>query len=493
MSTSAVGVSEGERRTIIRGVLLAMFLAALDQTIVAPALPTIGSALGDVSHLSWVVTAYLLAATAVTPLYGKLADIHGRRVVLTAGITIFMVGSVLCAIAPTILTLALARAVQGLGGGGLIALAQIIIGDVVSPRERSRYQAFIASVFATASIAGPVLGGFFAEYLHWSAIFWINLPLGVLAIAIMSRALRNLPQHHRRHRLDLVGAVLIVITTLLLLLALNWGGSRFPWTSPEILALLAGFVLLTGYFLWRLPRVPEPLLPIDVLRDRVVALGTCGGSFAMGAFVGLAVYVPLYFELVLGLSASQAGLALIALMIGTPIGATASGHSMARVQHYKRLALAGATLAVIALGVLAWGTPGLPLAAVELLFVLTGIGIGAVFPVTTVSVQNAVDIRHLGIATGVLNLFRQLGSAMGVAIFGAILLGGAVRGGASGGAGLGHGVPVSDLSGVDLGGMFGYVFLAAAVCLALSFLCVLVMEERPLRSTVAPVSGSAGS
>lgn len=208
-------------RSIIIGIMLAMLLAALDQTIVATALPTIGRELGDVEHLPWVVSAYLLAATAVTPLYGKFSDIHGRRVTLLVSISVFIVGSVACAAAPTMLVLILARALQGLGGGGLISLAQTIIADVVQPKERGRYQGYIASVFVTSSVVGPVLGGVFAEHLHWSVIFWINLPLGLAAFWMTSGALRRLPRHERPHRLDVLGAVLMVAATVALMLALT--------------------------------------------------------------------------------------------------------------------------------------------------------------------------------------------------------------------------------------------------------------------------------
>jgi len=217
-------LSHREVRSVIAGIIVAMLLAALDQTIVATALPTIGRELGDLEHLPWVVTANLLAATAVTPLYGKFSDIHGRRVTLLIGITTFVLGAVACALAPTMILLILARGLQGLGGGGLISLAQTIIADVVAPKERGRYQVYIASVFMAASVLGPVLGGFFAEHLHWSAIFWLDVPLGALALWMAYASLRHLPRHERRHRLDLLGALLLVGATVTLMLALSWGG-----------------------------------------------------------------------------------------------------------------------------------------------------------------------------------------------------------------------------------------------------------------------------
>ncbi|MEO8558562.1 MAG: MDR family MFS transporter [Rhodospirillales bacterium] len=472
-----------EQRAIIFGLLLSMLLAALDQTIVAPALPTIGLALNDLGQLSWVVTVYLLAATAVTPLYGKLADIHGRRVMLNGAIVVFVIGSVLCALSPTVLLLSISRAVQGLGGGGLIALAQTTIGDAVAPRERARYQGLIASVFASASVAGPLLGGFFAEHLHWSYIFWINIPLGAVAMLVMNRALKDLPQNHHKHRLDLLGAALMLIGTLSLLFALTWGGVRFAWASPPILALLACFAVFAALFIWRLRRAAEPLLPLDVLRDKVVLHGIAAASFGMGGFVGLVVHVPLYLEQVVGLSASQAGLALIALMIGTPIGATISGRAMLKLNHYKLFALIGVPTSTAGLMALGLFGAGMPLWAIEIALALIGMGIGTMFPVTTVAVQNAVDRRHLGVVTGMLNFNRQLLSALMVAAFGTIML--SVAGPAVVGGELGS-TAVTLPNVADMARGYRFVFLAAAGSMAIGLINLIFMEERPLRSSATP-------
>ncbi|HET9175250.1 MAG TPA: MFS transporter, partial [Pseudolabrys sp.] len=241
-------MSHPEVRAIVLGIMLAMFLGALDQTIVATALPTIGRHFGNLEDLSWVVTAYLLTGTAVTPLYGKLADIHGRRVVMLTAIVIFVTGSVACALAPTMSALVLARAFQGLGGGGLMALAQTIIADIVSPRERGRYQGYIGAVFATSSVGGPVLGGFLTEHIDWSLIFWINLPLGLCALGMTSNVLRRVPYHPRKHKLDVVGALLMMAASVALLFALTWGGRRFEWISPQIGGLLFGSAALWGLF-----------------------------------------------------------------------------------------------------------------------------------------------------------------------------------------------------------------------------------------------------
>jgi MFS family permease len=260
-STDHPPLTQAEIRSIIIGLKVALLLAALDQTIIATALPTIGRELGDLEHLPWVVTSYLLTATVATPLYGKFSDAHGRRITLLIGISVFIIGSIACALAPSMLFLILARGLQGLGGGGLIALSQTIVADLVAPRDRGRYQVYFASVFMTSSLAGPVLGGFFAQHLHWSMIFWINLPLGLLAFLISYRGLKRLPRHERPHKLDLLGALLLVAATVSILLALSWGGLRYPWMSMPILAL----VVLSGVFWmlysWRMGTAVEPLIP----------------------------------------------------------------------------------------------------------------------------------------------------------------------------------------------------------------------------------------
>jgi EmrB/QacA subfamily drug resistance transporter len=477
-------------RSIVIGIMLAMFLGALDQTIVATALPTIGRELHDVEHLPWVVTAYLLSSTAVTPLYGKLSDIHGRRLMMLISVGLFVLGSLACALAPSMLVLVAARGLQGLGGGGLIALAQTIIADVVSPKERARYQAYIASVFVASSIAGPVLGGVFAQHLHWSMIFWINLPLGVAAYRMTDTTLRRLPRHDRPHRLDLAGAVLIVLATVSFMLALTWGGTRYPWGSAPVLGLFAGAALLTVLFGLRLLTAAEPLLPLSVLLDPVVACGTIAVSFTMGSFIGLSIYVPVYFELARGLSASQSGLALIPLMGGVIVGATAAGRLMARLKHYKRPPIVGLAVAALGTLLLALRAATLPLPALELVLAATGIGLGTLLPVTTVAVQNAVPMHQLGTATGAMGFFRSLGGAIAVAIFGAIVLGGITTPGTG-----------ADLEGVrrsmaaqaaDIGSLFDGLFLAASIGFAVALGWLLAMEERPLRGG-APKASDAGS
>jgi EmrB/QacA subfamily drug resistance transporter len=471
-------------RRILLGLMLAMFLSALDQTIVATALATIGRAYSDVESLAWIVTAYLLAATAVTPLYGKLSDIHGRRPVLLGGIAIFVAGSVACALAPSMPALIAARALQGIGGGGLIALSQTIVGDAVAPRERGRYQGYFGAVFAVASIAGPVLGGVFAEHLHWSMIFWINLPLGLLAFAITGRALKALPRHERKHDLDLLGAALMVTGTVTLLLALNWGGTRYAWASPHIVGLIAAAFVLFALFVWRLNVAPEPFVPLDIMRNRVVAYAIGCASLAYGTMIALSIYAPVYFETVLGLSASGAGLTLIPFMGGVVIGSTVCGRLMAKVTRYKRIGLAGLPLAALSLLPIALIPAQLSVMGVGALLLIAGCGLGTVLPITTVSVQNAVLPWQLGTVTGVINFMRALASALMVALYGAFLFGGAGAKGVTLEA-----LAASVNAAALLAGHFRWIFAAAALCLALSWLFLLAMEERPLRTHAAARDG----
>ncbi|ODT17121.1 MAG: MFS transporter [Kaistia sp. SCN 65-12] len=468
-------------RSIIIGVMLAMFLAALDQTIIATALPTIGRELGDLQNIAWVVTAYLLSSTAVTPLYGKLSDIHGRRTVMLIAIVIFIIGSIACAMAPTMTALILARFLQGLGGGGLISLANTIVGDAISPKERAKYMGYFGAVFALSSVAGPVLGGVLSEAFHWSVIFWINIPLGLVAFLMTFNALKKLPQNNRPHRLDVIGALLLVIASVLLLLAISWGGVSYPWLSPEILGLVAGSAVAWALFTLRVLTAPEPFLPVGVLRDQVVATATLAGFFGIGTMVGLSIYMPLFFQSVKHLSAAESGFALIPLSIGTVFGAQFSGRVMARVTHYKRSPVVGLIVAIVLTGVLAAFAGDLDMITIQILLGVIGAGLGTLFPVTLVVAQNAVALHHLGTATAAVNFMRSLGSAILVAAFGAILLAG--LGTISDGAGTSVEAKIASAaeSGVSLAGAFTGVFIAAAICAAIALGLLLVMEERPLR------------
>jgi EmrB/QacA subfamily drug resistance transporter len=477
MDATSGALTKTEIREIMVGLGLAMLLSALDQTIVATAMPTIGRELGDVEHLPWIVTAYLIASTAVTPLYGKLADMYGRQIMLLIGVALFMLGSLCCAVATDMNFLALARGLQGMGGGGLIALSQTVVADIVSPRERGRYQTYFASVFATSSFAGPVLGGFFAEHLHWSYIFWINLPLGVVALFLIRTRLSRLPQRRHPHRLDIAGAALLILASSLLLLALSSGGAQYPWFSAPILATFAASALCWSLLAWRESTAEEPLVPLTVLHNCIVRNSTLSSSLGFGTFIALTVVAPIYFEGALGLSADQSGLALIPLMAGTVAGATLSGRVMAHTRHYKRLPLAGLSLALAAMAFLSLDLDGLSLIGVNVLLAVASVGVGAMLPVATVSVQNAVATRDLGTATAAMQFFRQLTSAIVAAIFGAIALGGD----AADMLREAHAArrALQPIDSAELAEGFRFVFVAAAALIALSLFFLARMEEKP--------------
>lgn len=464
--------------TVIAGIMLAMFLSALEQTIVAPALPAIGKSLADIDDLSWVVTAYLLVATAATPLFGKLTDIHGRRTIMLLAIGIFIAGSLVCALAPSIWILVAGRALQGMGGGGLLPIAQTIIADMLTPRERPMAQSYTSVVFMSASILGPVLGGVLTDHLHWSLIFWINLPLGAAAFVMTSRVLRRLPRHDRPHRLDIPGVVLMVAAAVALLLALDWGGTHYRWISWQILALMAGSAALWALFAGRLLTAREPFIPLAILGGRITSAVTCAAFFSIGTIIGITIFTPLYCEMVLGASASISGLALIAFMFGTTVGSLLTGRLLARLTRYMRVPIIGLILSIGTLSILAIEAGSLSLGAFVALLGVLGIAIGPMYPTTTIVMQNAVKPHQLGIATGVLNFFRLLGGAIIVAAFGAIVLGSA-----------GNHAGVMALEKLAAGPAdfvpaFRVVFVAAAIFLTVALACVLAVEERPLHGPV---------
>jgi EmrB/QacA subfamily drug resistance transporter len=472
-------LTHGEIRTIVFGLMLAMFLAALNQTIVATALPTIGRDFHDFELLPWVVTAYLLTSTAVAPLYGKLSDIHGRRAMMLAAIGIFVAGSVACAVAPNMITLILGRGLQGIGGGGILPLAQSIMADAVAPRERGRYQAYMGSVWVTAGLGGPALGGILAEHFHWSIIFWVNVPLGLVGIYMAHRSLKGLPRHDRKHRLDLIGAALMMASAIPLLLALTWGGSRYPWTSPAIIGLVVASAALTLLFTWRLTQTSEPFLPMPVLRNPVMRAGTICTAFSQGVVVGLTIFLPLYYELVHKFSASNSGLALIPIVVMSTPGSIAAGRAMMHTEHYKRVPVIFLCCSIVALALLAWN-PGLPPLIGAVVLSIVAFGIGTTYPVGTVSIQNAVSRYQVGAAMGGMNFFRGLTAAFIVAAMGAIVLG-ALGVSPERGGNITNVTAAAQALGLDLAYVFRGVFALGVACLVISLIALLWMEERPLR------------
>lgn len=469
-------LTPAEVRTILMSLMLTMFLAALDQTIVATALPTIGRQFQDVSNLSWVITAYLLASTAVAPVFGTLSDIYGRRAMIITALSLFIAGSVLCALAPNMATLIVARGLQGLGGGGILPIVQVVISDVVTPRERGQYQAYFSGVWVAAGIGGPIIGGVFAEHLHWSMIFWINIPLGIASLALLLPKMGKIPVFHRKRKVDWFGGVLLMASAVVFMLVLTWGGHRFAWLSPTITAMIGAAAVLALAFVWHALHTDEPFLPLSLMSGSVVPYAMAAGGCAIGAMLGLTVHMPLYYEVVYHLSASEAGLALIPLVAISVPGAAIAGRAMSRIKHYKRVAIVGTGFAAVMGFAMALATP-LPLWALLTLLSLFAFGLGTTFPVSVVSLQNAVARSQVGTATGAMNFFRALMASFMVAAFTAILL-----------TALGTDISISGehassqhaIAASDMVTAFRYVFGAAAVLLAGSALFLVLMEERPL-------------
>lgn len=488
-ASPAAPLSATDIRVIVLGAVISLFLAALDQSIVATALPAIAGQLGQVELMSWVVTAYLLTATCATPVLGKASDLLGRRPVLVGCLLVFLAGSALCALATSMQTLILARALQGLGGGGLITLAQATVADVVAPRERGRYVGYFASIWAAAGLLGPTLGGALTQYLGWPWIFWINLPFGLLALTVTDRALRRLPPQPRgRKRIDFISVLLLLASTSGLLLVLSLGGHRWGWTSLPLLGLLAAASAAGVLFLRRQLRVDEPILPPQFFRDSVVGPVGTALFLIFGGFLALAVLVPAWLQITLGMSAAAAGLVLIPLSLGAPVTATWTGHHLKATGRYRHPPLIGVPLAMgalLGLAFLALRGAASPWQIAALLLV-AGLGIGPLFSASLTAAQNAVAPRDIGAVTGALTFARALGGAVWVAVASALVLGLALAWlpdlGALGGLEELVRRPLSDHERSTLGQAFALIFSLDALLLLCGTLCWARVAERPLRA-----------
>ncbi|MFC8141197.1 DHA2 family efflux MFS transporter permease subunit [Streptomyces paradoxus] len=406
----------------IGALLLGMLLAALDQTIVSTALPTIVSDLGGLDHLSWVVTAYLLAATAATPLWGKLGDQYGRKRLFQAAIVIFLVGSALCGAAQDMAQLIAFRALQGLGGGGLIVLSMAIVGDLVSPRERGRYQGLFGAVFGATSVLGPLLGGLFTQHLSWRWVFYVNLPVGVVALAVIAAVL-HIPRTAQRHVIDYLGTFLIAAVATCLVLVASLGGTTWDWGSWQIVGLAVLGVVLALAFVAVERRAAEPVLPLKLFRVRTFTLAAVI-SFVVGfAMFGAMTYLPTFLQVVQGISPTMSGVHMLPMVLGLLLASTASGQIVSRTGRWKVFPIAGTGITTLGLLLLHQLDEHSSTAELSGFFFVFGLGLGLVMQVLVLIVQNAVPYEDLGVATSGATFFRSIGASFGVAVFGTVFAG----------------------------------------------------------------------
>ncbi len=482
-------------RLVIGAVAVTLLLASLGQTIVSTALPTIVGQLGGLDHLTWVVIAYLLSSTVVAPIYGKLGDLFGRKIVLQVAIVVFLVGAVLSAMSTSMPFLIFARTIQGLGGGGLMVVAMTVVADIIPPRQRGKVQGLFGAVFGVATVVGPLLGGFIVEHISWQWIFLINLPLGILALAVIAVALK--PRGERvKHSIDYAGFALLSGGLTAFVLATSLGGNTWAWFSPQIIGLVVFAIAALASFLWVESRAAEPVLPLGLFRNNTFAVtGTIGFLVGMAMF-GSITFLPMYLQLAKGVSPTDSALQLVPMMVGLIGASTASGFIMTRTGRYKMLPMASTFLLIVGLLLLATMQLQTPAWQVAVYMFLVGAGIGPVNSVSVTATQNAVPREIVGAATAGTTLFRQIGGSIGVSVFGAIFSSGLAarltgmlpEGSASSGfnAQAVAALPESVRSVVleAFASALHPVFYTAAGAAIVAFALTFLLEERPLANTL---------
>ena len=405
---------------VLGSLMLTLFLASLDQTIVGTALPRITSELNGLNHMAWVVTAYLLTSTASTLIWGKISDLYGRKPMLQAAIVIFLIGSIAAGAASTMGWLIITRGIQGIGGGGLMVLVMAVIADIIPPRERGRYAGAFGGVFAISSVLGPLAGGWFVDNLSWRWIFYINLPLGIAAFFVLAAALK-VPARRTEHSVDYLGAALMVSGVVLLLLVTEWGGGEYEWLSPTIIGMsVASLALLAAFVVVEL-RVPEPLVPMTLFKNKVFGITSIVGFILGVGFFGALIFLPMYLQIVKGSSPTVAGLQMIPMTIGMLIATISSGRIISRIGRYKPFPILGTGLAAFSMWLMSHIAVDTPYWQIAATMVLLGMGMGNVMQVLILAVQNSVHPREMGVATSGSTFFRSIGGTFGTTIFGAIM------------------------------------------------------------------------